>query len=279
MDFASFVGRSREGRDLADPARFAALHVALGLDGAPPRAGDPLPPLGHFLMFWPLIERDALGEDGHERLGDFMPDFGHSRRMWAGSRISFVGEARIGAAATRRTTITALAAKETRSGPAQFITLRHEIAFEGRPAIVDEQDLVHLPLPDGPPPPIVRSGERAPETSEARMSVATDAPLLFRYSAVTFNTHRIHYDADHCRNAEGYPGPVVHGPLVATLLSWLALALGGAGRSPKRFVYRAHAPAFCGETLDICADRREGAADAFLRLPDGVLGARGRMEF
>ncbi|MBV1703881.1 MAG: hypothetical protein KGI57_07790 [Hyphomicrobiales bacterium] len=279
MDIASAIGRSRDDRDVADPARFAALHATLGFDGPGPRAGDPLPPLGHFLMFWPATARDGLGEDGHERLGDFLPDFGRTRRMWAGSRIAFVGHARIGETAARKTTVAAIEAKRTRAGPAHFVTLRHEISFAGRPAIVDEQDLVHLALPAGPPEPVVRKGEAAPEAAEAQWTLETDAPLLFRYSALTFNTHRIHYDADHCRLAEGYLGPVVHGPLIATLLSWLALALGGGGRPPRRFSYRAMAPSFCGETLAFCADRRDGGADAFLRLPDGGLGARGRMEF
>lgn len=231
--------------DVMDPARANALLIALG---RPERLseGDPLPPFFHQLHFWDAQPPEALGRDGHPRVGGLIPDLGLPRRMWAGGQLRFHAPLRAGIAAEKRSVCENVTRKTGRSGPLGFVTLRHEIRQGGTLCVVDRQDLVYRedPAPDAPKPvpPRARTDE-----DEARPA-AFDSPLLFRYSALTFNGHRIHYDADYCREVEGYPAPVVHGPLLAQLLMLMA-----EERAPLRgFTFRASAPVVLGETVTLC---------------------------
>jgi 3-methylfumaryl-CoA hydratase len=234
-------------RDRLDPARGAALQVALGLTPAI-TAGSALPPFFHQLHFWDPQPPARLGRDGHPATGlGLIPDLGLPRRMWAGGRLVFHAPLIAGTEAVKTTTIAQVSRKEGRSGPLGFVTLRHEIAQNGQVCITEWQDLVYRadPAPDAPAPvaPVARRDE------DLCRRVHFDSTLLFRYSALTFNGHRIHYDLDYARDVEGYRGLVTHGPLLAQHLMLLAEErLGRLGR----FDFRATAPLMHDEAADLC---------------------------
>ncbi|MBZ0128237.1 MAG: MaoC family dehydratase N-terminal domain-containing protein [Rhodobacteraceae bacterium] len=258
------IGRTRTITDRLDPARAAALHATLGLAGPPPLAGDTLPPFWHYIHFWEPQAPSALGRDGHPKTGDFIPDTGLPRRMWAGGRLDFQHPVRLGQDAEKTSTIAAIDVKSGRSGDLAIVCIDHEITQRGQTCIRERQDLVYRadPDPDAPAP--------VPPTApgvEAHCRRATfDTTLLFRYSALTFNGHRIHYDRDYCANVEGYPGLVVHGPLLAQLLIHEAEALLGGLRS---FEFRATAPLFDFEAADLCARPDGDILSLWVRGPDG----------
>lgn len=232
-ELAAWIGRSVEIDDLVTAAPVARLAATLGHDGAHWPAGV-LPPLGHWLFHLPDAPRASLGADGHPHRGGFMPPIGYPRRMWAGGRLRFLTPVPLGATLTRRTTIAGIAEKPGMT----FVTLRHRLSVDGAAAIEEEQDLVYLPIAaPGAPKPVERP---APATTDAMIA---DEALLFRYSALTFNAHRIHYDLPYAREVELYPALVVHGPLQATLLMELALA---GGVAPATFSFRARAPLYAG---------------------------------
>lgn len=234
-----WIGRTEERSDRVDarPARHMQALLNLPVDLAD---GAPLPTLWHWLYFTPETPTKDLGPDGHPRRGGFLPPVPLPRRMWAGGRFSFLRPLSIGETATRRSTITNVTEKSGKSGDMVFVTVRHDIDGENGPALREEHDIVYRALPDPdadlPPAP---TPPAAPEVSE---TVTPSMPLLFRYSALTFNAHRIHYDLDHCREVEGYPGCIVHGPLTATMLA--ALAERRLGRRLRSFAFRATAPLF-----------------------------------
>ena len=245
--------------DVMDVARANALLTALG---RPDRldAGDPLPPFFHQLYFWAPEPPEALGRDGHPRVGGMIPDMGLPRRMWAAGRLAFEAPLVAGLPAERRTVCESQARKAGRSGPLGFVTLRQEVWQEGRHCLTEWQELVYRedPSPDAPKlvPPDARTDEVLAEV------VQFDETLLFRYSALTFNGHRIHYDLDYARDVEGYGGLVVHGPLLAQLLMLLA----GREMGPlATFSFRATAPLMHFETATLCLSE-----DAlWVRGPDG----------
>ena len=247
MNLQSYVGRSETRSDTVSPMLARGLAATLGV--REPEAS--LPPLWHWMLFQDWTAADALGPDGHPRRGGFLPPV-HDlpRRMWAGGRLTLHAPLGIGEAVTRTSTIQAVTEKQGASGRLVFVTVRHEIAGPGGPAIDEEQDLVYR----GDEGAAVRPGASvAPVSAIAARTVRPDPVLLFRYSALTGNGHRIHYDADYVRDVEKYPGLVVHGPLQAT---WLA-ALAGDGLT--RFSFRGQRPAFAGQRLVLEAWPEDGA--------------------
>lgn len=177
--------------------------------------GEALPPLWHWLYCLPLHARSALGDDGHARKGGFLPPVPLPRRMWAGGRFGFVAPLRVGDVIDKTSTIASISAKPGRSGPLVFVTVRHDIGVAGQLRLWEEHDIVYreAAAPDAPATPAVRA-----DSGSWLRRIVPDDVLLFRYSALTFNSHRIHYDRRYVTTVEGYPGLVVHGPLIATLL-------------------------------------------------------------
>ena len=232
--------------DIMDPARASALQIALGLEGDV-RVDDPLPPFFHHLYFWEAQPPAALGRDGHPKVGGLIPDMGLPRRMWAGGRLEFHTPLRAGVFAQKTSTCESHARKEGRSGSLGFVTLRHEITQKGALCVREWQDLVyrkdHDPSAPKPVPP------KAPTGEETSQDVTFDSTLLFRYSALTFNGHRIHYDLTHARDVEGYDGLVVHGPLLAQVLMLKAQSELGPLTG---FAFRATAPLMHHETATLC---------------------------
>ncbi len=242
------------------------MHATLDLPGPLPEAGAQLPPFWHYIYFWDAQPPAALGRDGHPKTGGFIPDTGLPRRMWAGGSLGFHHPVLIGQPAEKRTTISDVKQKSGRTGPLALVTLSHEFVQEGRICITEQQNLIYRedPGPDMPKPEV----KPAP-TDESQRDISAFTPtLLFRYSALTFNGHRIHYDRDYCREVEGYPGLVVHGPLLAQLLINQAERLLGPLAA---FSFRATAPLFDFETADICAKPEGAGLSLWVRGPNGRL--------
>jgi len=246
-------------RDVMDPDRARAMQAALGVTRQI-TTGDALPAFFHQLYFWEPQPPEALGRDGHPKLGGLIPDMGLPRRMWAGGRLEFHAPLRVSHEAEKRSVCEKATRKEGRTGPLAFVTLRHEIWQEGQLCITDWQDVVYREDPDltapKPIPPVAATDETLCETA------SFDPTLLFRYSALTFNGHRIHYDREYARDVEGYQGLVVHGPLLAQLLMQMAERRIGKLNS---FQFRATAPLMDCETAELCW--KDGRM--WVRGPDG----------
>lgn len=250
--------RSRQS-DPLDPARAQAMLATLGvMDNL--QAGDVLPPFFHHLYFWNAQVPNALGRDGHPKVGGLIPDMGLPRRMWAGGRLRFDHALRLGVVAERRSTCEAAVHKTGRSGPLAFVTLRHEMWQTGQCCVTEWQDLVYRPEAD----PQAAHTDPSPAPHAQGDVVHFDSTMLFRYSALTFNGHRIHYDEDYARKVEGYNGLVVHGPLLAQLLMLKASRELG---TLAAFSFRARSPLMHHETATLC---REGT-EMWVAGPDGRL--------
>ena len=261
-----WIGRSRAQADTLSPWPARALTATLELDRPAPGPGDPLPPCWHWMHFLEAAPRSQLGPDGHPAVGGFMPRVAEPRRMWAGGRLEFPASLPLGETAEKTSTIADVTRKTGRSGALTFVTVRHEIRAGGVLAVTEEQDIVYR---DDPPPGAPKPQPKpAPEGAESAREWTCDATVLFRYSALTFNGHRIHYDLAHARE-EGYPGLVVHGPLLATLLLEHARAMG-LGR-PRRFAFRATAPVFAGQRFACCGRADGDGLSLWVRGDDGRL--------
>ncbi|MBL8383958.1 MAG: MaoC family dehydratase N-terminal domain-containing protein [Burkholderiales bacterium] len=217
-NLADWIGKSERVDDAVTPTPVAALSATLDWPSQRPAAGTPLPLLWHWLYFLPLAQQSEIGPDGHPQRGGFLPPVALPRRMWAGSDFRFHEPIRVGDALTRTSTIVDVSAKSGRTGNLVFVKVRHEIRRNGADAVAltEHHNIVYRDAPrpgDVPPPPTA-----APAESAWRRDIRADDVLLFRYSALTFNGHRIHYDRRYVTEVEGYPGLIVHGPLIATLL-------------------------------------------------------------
>ena len=263
-----WIGRSVVVEDSATPAPLRALTATLDRDD-PPAPGQPIPPLWHWLYFLPLHRQSEIGADGHPTRGGFLPPVPLPRRMWAGSRLEFRAPVAAGQALSRTSRIADVRLKEGRSGPLVFVKVQHEIAAGGRLAIVEEHDIVYRELPKpGEPAP---AGVAAPDNAHWTRRIVPDDVLLFRYSALTFNGHRIHYDRRYVTEVEGYPGLIVHGPLIATLLMDL-LRRERPEAQVTHFAFKAVQPIFDTAPFEVCG-RMEDARHVKLwaRTPDGHL--------
>ena len=256
-EFDDWVGRSQTVTDVLEPARSNALDVALGGEGGR-KVGDALPLLDHWLYFWDVKPPQGLGVDGHPAKGGFLPPVPLPRRMWAGGRLTFHKPLLLGAGVTKTSTILSVTEKSGRSGTLVFVTVRHELDAGEGVAISEEQDLVYrepaagsLPMPVGVPAPQVPWLEQ----------VNPDPVLLFRYSALTMNGHRIHYDRPYAIQEEAYPALVVHGPLQAALL--IRLAERNLGAPITGFSFRGQQPAFDGVPLHVCGEPAQSGAEVW----------------
>jgi 3-methylfumaryl-CoA hydratase len=251
VDLSTWVGRTERRRDTIAAASLAGLLALLdrrdGMDTAVP--GAPIAPLAHWLYFLAQAPQSEIAADGHPMRGGFLPPVPLPRRMWAGGRLRFKRAIRVGQEMERRSTIQRIDAKSGRSGELVFVTLEHQIGCADSVAVTEVQDLVYRDHP--------RAGVRTPEPAMARTDeefsreVRPDPVLLFRYSALTFNGHRIHYDRDYAVGVEQYPGLVVQGPLVATLLADL-MREAAPGTQLASFEFKAMAPLFDIDAFTLC---------------------------
>jgi 3-methylfumaryl-CoA hydratase len=244
-----WLGRTESRSDQITSAPAAALSATLDRSDPAPSLGEPLPPLWHWLYFLPIHRQSELGPDGHPLRGGFLPPVPLPRRMWAGSRLRFHHPLRIGDEVSRDSQIIDVSQKQGQSGPLVFVRVRHEISNDDGVALTEEHDIVYRdpPRPDEPAP------DPRPTRSDQMWArkILPDDVLLFRYSALTFNGHRIHYDRRYVTTVEGYPGLVVHGPLIATLLVDL-LRRNLPRAAVTRFAFRAIRPLFDTAPFTVC---------------------------
>ena len=243
----AWIGRKESRSDVATAWPVAALSATFDRPDPEPKTGDAVPPGWHWLYFLEAKPASELGVDGHPKLGGFLPPVGAARRMWAGGRIEFKRPLRVGDAIRRDSEIVSIEPKTGRSGSMIFVTVRHTVTAAGETAVVDEVDIVYRELAKPGSP--AAAGSPAPRDAAWRREMVADPVMLFRYSALTFIGHRIHYDLDYCRQEEGYPGLVVHGPLQTLLL--LDLCRRHARRPVGRIDYRALHPLFHFERFSV----------------------------
>lgn len=225
---------------------FERLAATLGVDPPALEKGSPLPPLWHWLMFLPNPRREDTGRDGHPERGGFLPPLPHQRRMFAGGRLTFFAPIRLGVRVRRRGEVVAVEEKTGSSGRLVVVTVRYEISDEDRPLVAEEQDLVYTDTP-----PVVRTAppnQRPPEAPWSE-TIVTDEVMLFRFSALTYNGHRIHYDRSFATATEGYPDLVTHGPLTAILIG--EMIRRNESRPISAISFRASAPLFVGEAIHL----------------------------
>jgi 3-methylfumaryl-CoA hydratase len=245
INVTDWIGKTETRSDAVAAGPVAALSATLDRDDPPPQPGDPLPPLWHWLFFLDRHRASELGPDGHARRGGLLPPVPLPRRMWAGSRFEFHNPLRIGEQITRETRVIDIKEKSGRSGPLVFVVVRHEISNGDGVALTEEHDIVYRDHGPAAPP------QAAPSDAVWERTIQADDVLLFRYSALTFNAHRIHYDRRYATEVEGYPGLVVHGPLIATLLLDL-LRRHEPTANVERFSFRAVSPLFDVTPFVVC---------------------------
>jgi 3-methylfumaryl-CoA hydratase len=260
--FAEWIGRKSESEDIITPRLVASFRATFEPNLSPVGDGDA--PLGlHWCLSPPIAPMDGLGGDGHPALNRDLPPVPQPRRMWAGGAVESFAPLKVGDKVTRVSTIRDIVRKEGRTGELWFVTVGHDYLTDRGLAIRERHDIVYREAADpAKPQPVPEPGPSRP--SRADWLVQTPPTLLFRYSAITFNGHRIHYDLPYVTQVEGYEGLVVHGPIQATLLFNLAARVGGG--VPKSFSYRGLAPAIGGRPILV----RAGAGEA-----DGVFWTQG----
>lgn len=268
-DLQEWVGRTTNAEDDLSLAHARGLVALLDRDPDALRAGIPLPECWHWIYFRPATPRSELGPDGHARRGGFLPPIDLPRRMWVGGRIRFLAPLLIGRPAVRRSSITSISSKSGRSGELVFVTVRHDVGTLDGVAIEEEQDLVYR---GAPPPGEIPRSEPPPAPAAWSERFRADPVTLFRFSALTYNGHRIHYDHPYATGVEGYPGLVVHGPLTALLLMDAATRQreGSSGR-PLGFQYRAVSPLFADEEITLAGTSyADGSAQVWAAGPRGL---------
>ncbi|MCC7484751.1 MAG: MaoC family dehydratase N-terminal domain-containing protein [Burkholderiales bacterium] len=272
-----WVGRKETRNDLVTAWPVTALAATVDDPGVSAQNGAPVPAGWHWIFFLEAKPPAELGPDGHPRRGGFLPPVPLPRRMWAGGRLEFPGTLAVGESIVRESEIISVEPKSGRSGALVFVKVRHTIRAGARIAIVEDQDIVYRETAKkgDPLPP----AQQAPAESPWRRKVVPDSTMLFRYSALTFNGHRIHYDRDYAVGEEHYPGLVVHGPLQATLL--LDLCRRESGRPVKTFEYRAQHPLFVGAPFTVNGrfDAATSTAEVWTANEAGAYAMRAKAAF
>jgi 3-methylfumaryl-CoA hydratase len=269
-ELRQWIGRAETHEDEITRTPVAALSATLDRDDPPPRAGDPLPPLWHWLFFLPIHRQSELAADGHARLGGFLPPVPLPRRMFAGGRFELRRPLRVGDSIARVSRIADVSHKAGRTGDLVFVRVRHEISSHEGLALIEEQDLVYrgAPSPADPAPRV----PQARTDAQWRREIRADEVMLFRYSALTFNGYRIHYDRPFTTDVQGYPGLVVHGPLIATLLADL-LRRELPAASVSAFSFLARSALFDTSSFDVagCLEADGHTVSLWASGPDGRL--------
>ena len=272
-NLSDWIGRRETLSDYSVISSVAKMSATLDREDPMPSDGDAVPPGWHWVYFNPMPLARQIQHDGHALLGDFWPPVGLPRRMFAGARMTFHQPLRLGEKMTREAEITSVSGKEGRNGRLVFVGVKVQISGADGPALTEEQDIVYRPHPspdDVAPPP-----QPAPEGAQWTRTIEPDPVLLFRFSALTFNGHRIHYDHPYVTGEEAYPGLVVHGPLLSTLLiDLLRKSIPDFDSSVATFGFRAMRPVFATGPFDIAARRDGNAISAWALDNEGYLAMK-----
>jgi 3-methylfumaryl-CoA hydratase len=262
-----WVGRTAEATDIVTAQLAKGLRATLFQEIGEPKMGDAAPFTVHWCLGQPVYPMSELGPDGHPTRGGFLPPVPLPRRMWAGGELQFLDPLRVGDEAKRSSRISDVTLKTGSTGTLCFVSVEHVVTTPRGPAIRERQDIVYrdvsttqpaVPAKASPPPP----------ASKHRETHISDPVLLFRYSALTFNGHRIHYDRDYVTKVEGYPGLIFHGPLQAALIVEFAAKLHG-GQPPKTFSYRGVQPLFEGSEFSVNANDTAGGLELWTANAEG----------
>ena len=247
-----WIGRTTEASDIVTAQLVKGLRATLFQEIGEPRPGDAAPFTAHWCLAPPVFPMSQLSQDGHPARGGFLPPVPLPRRMWAGGQLEFFDTLRVGDESTRSSRISDVTMKTGSSGVLCFVSVEHEVTTPRGIAIRERQDIVYRDASSGRPAPQAKP-PAAPPPAQHRESHMADPVLLFRYSALTFNGHRIHYDRDYVTKVEGYPGLIFHGPLQASFIVELAARLRD-GKPPRKFSYRGLQPLFEGSEFSINAN-------------------------
>jgi len=247
-----WIGKTTEASDIVTAHLVMGLRATLFQDVGQPKAGDAAPWTTHWCLAQPVFPMSMLGPDGHPTRGGFLPPVPLPRRMWAGGELEFFEPLRVGDDSKRTSRITDVTIKTGSTGTLCFVSVEHIITTARGMAIRERQDIVYRDMGSAAPAMPAKAPPAAPAAKHREIHVS-DPVLLFRYSALTFNGHRIHYDRDYVTKVEGYPGLIFHGPLQAALIVEFAAKLHGA-KAPKRFSYRGLQPLFEGTEFSVNAN-------------------------
>jgi 3-methylfumaryl-CoA hydratase len=254
-----WIGRSTEASDIVTAQLVKGLRATLFLPIGEPKAGDAAPFTVHWCLAQPVFPASELGSDGHPARGGFLPPVPLPRRMWAGGELEFFDTLRVGDEVARTSRIKDVTLKSGSTGALCFVSVDHEMTTPRGIAIRERQDIVYRdvsPASSAPTKPAA-----PPPVAKHRESHLADPVLLFRYSALTFNGHRIHYDRDYVTKVEGYPGLIFHGPMQAALQVEFAAKLHA--RVPKKFAYRGVQPLFEGAEFSVNANEAGGGMETW----------------
>lgn len=270
-DWTKWLGRQAVSSDTFTQNMLS--RIAATLNTPTPPDGTALPLLWHWCFFQQTVGTDELAVDGHPVPGDFLPPAHGRQRMWAGGRLEFIRPFIAGKTAGRCSTIKAVEEKHGRNGSLLFVTVLHEYSQDGELVVQEEQDIVYRE----PSPPKL-SSQLAPAAADWREEVDASEQLLFRYSAITFNTHRIHYDWPYATEQEGYPGLVVHGPLMATLLV-KSFVEANPMASVLAFSFRGVRPLIAGEVMEVGGVIQESGVASLWSATGAGIGQEGTIRF
>jgi 3-methylfumaryl-CoA hydratase len=262
-----WIGRSSEATDIVTAQLVKGLRATLFQEIGAPKQGDVAPFTVHWCLGQPVFPMSELGPDGHPNRGGFLPPVPLPRRMWAGGELAFFDGLRVGDEPKRTSRIADVTLKSGSTGPLCFVSVEHEVTTSRGTAIRERQDIVYRGM-GGPQPAAAAEAPPPPPAAEHRQTHMADPVLLFRYSALTFNGHRIHYDRDYVTKVEGYPGLIFHGPLQAAFIVELAARLHG-GTPPKKFVYRGLQPLFEGGEFSVNANNNGASMELWTANADG----------
>jgi 3-methylfumaryl-CoA hydratase len=271
-----WIGRTEEASDIVTAQLVKALRATLFMEIGKPKAGDAAPLTAHWCLAQPVYPMSELGPDGHPARGGFLPPVPLPRRMWAGGELEFFEPLRVGEEMTRTSRIADVTMKTGSTGALCFVSVNHQITTPRGTAIRERQDIVYREMSTTPAAPAKAPPPSPP--AKHRESHMADPVLLFRYSALTFNGHRIHYDRDYVTRVEGYPGLVFHGPLQAALIVELAAKLHG-GAAPKKLSYRGVQPLFEGSEFSVNANDNASGMELWTANSQGQPTMKGTAEW
>ncbi|MGE8540607.1 hypothetical protein [Acinetobacter sp. ANC 3813] len=275
-NFDAWIGKKEVLTDYTHPRSVSMMQALLN---QPDIKNNKLPHLYQWFYFLPIVNGENLAEDGHPQKGAFLPPIPYPKRMWAGSRIEFIAPVLLNQNIRRESEIINIQFKAGKSGNMYFVTVKHSIYADHSPAIIEEQDIVYRDVSNQPSisqplTPILHDEK----PFSYKKSFPVNTVTLFRYSALTFNGHKIHYDRPYAMEAEGYPGLVVHGPLLATLLLH-SFQQETPNKKVSRFEFRAVNPVFDFNDFFICGDVQTDQAELWIEKSDGQIAMKGKVEF
>jgi 3-methylfumaryl-CoA hydratase len=259
-----WIGRTQEATDIVTAQLVKGLRATLFQEVGEPKNGEAAPFTAHWCLTQPVFPMSMLGPDGHPTRGGFLPPVPLPRRMWAGGEIEFLEPLRVGDGLTRTSRIADVTVKTGSTGTLCFVAVEHAVTSPRGIAIRERQDIVYREMTSSQP----ATAKAPPPKAQHRETHVSDPVLLFRYSALTFNGHRIHYDRDYVTKVEGYPGLIFHGPLQAALIVEMAAKLRG-GKAPKKFSYRGVQPLFEGTEFSVNANEIDAGLELWTANAEG----------